>query len=322
MHQNYIKYNTKTASKSTPYFTGKTCSPLLCYRKTNRTNSCGNAIANSQGLLHAETGFSYFGARYYDSDILTGWLSLDPMADKYPGLSPYAYCAWNPIKLVDPDGRDWYQNELTGAIYYNIKIRGAEAAGTGAMKGDGWKYLGENNMFTTDGFNKSDWDIIRRNNGKFTYDKLSNSFNMELSLDGDRAKSVMESVGYKQVPTQVVTYNDTYTQEFNVLNEHTINVTYGNIYEYTEKVAYFPESYSEIRRSSLDDVYGKIDYIKNNIPYASRQTINYRKTGLNKIFPGLSAIHGGIHNYVNYYNMGNITNYSGNNTLINEILRK
>ena len=52
----------------------------------------------------SETGFSYFGARYYDSDILTGWLSVDPMGDMYPGLSPYAYCAWNPIKLVDPDG--------------------------------------------------------------------------------------------------------------------------------------------------------------------------------------------------------------------------
>ena len=54
----------------------------------------------------SETGFSYFGARYYDSNILTGWLSVDPMADKYPGLSPYAYCAWNPVKLVDPDGRE------------------------------------------------------------------------------------------------------------------------------------------------------------------------------------------------------------------------
>ena len=51
-----------------------------------------------------ETGFSYFGARYYDSDLMTGWLSVDPMADKYPSLSPYAYCAWNPVKLVDPDG--------------------------------------------------------------------------------------------------------------------------------------------------------------------------------------------------------------------------
>ena len=59
----------------------------------------------------SETGFSYFGARYYDSDILTGWLSVDPMSDKYPNISPYAYCAWNPVKLVDPDGRmigDYY----------------------------------------------------------------------------------------------------------------------------------------------------------------------------------------------------------------------
>ena len=52
----------------------------------------------------SETGFSYFGARYYDSDILTAWFSVDPMADKYPGLSPYAYSSWNPVKLIDPDG--------------------------------------------------------------------------------------------------------------------------------------------------------------------------------------------------------------------------
>lgn len=51
----------------------------------------------------AETGYSYFGARYYSSD-LSVWLSVDPMADKYPGLSPYVYCTNNPVKLVDPNG--------------------------------------------------------------------------------------------------------------------------------------------------------------------------------------------------------------------------
>ena len=54
----------------------------------------------------SETGFSYFGARYYDSDLMTAWLSVDRLADKYPSLSPYAYCAWNPIRLVDPDGEE------------------------------------------------------------------------------------------------------------------------------------------------------------------------------------------------------------------------
>lgn len=34
------------------------------------------------------------------------WLSVDPMADKYPNISPYAYCEWNPVRFVDPDGRN------------------------------------------------------------------------------------------------------------------------------------------------------------------------------------------------------------------------
>jgi len=52
-----------------------------------------------------ETGYSYFGARYYNSDISI-WLSVDPLSDKYPNLSPYAYCGNNPVKLVDPNGME------------------------------------------------------------------------------------------------------------------------------------------------------------------------------------------------------------------------
>ena len=51
-----------------------------------------------------ETGYSYFGARYYDSDLSGLFLSVDPMADKYPSISTYAYCAWNPIRIIDPNG--------------------------------------------------------------------------------------------------------------------------------------------------------------------------------------------------------------------------
>ena len=38
-------------------------------------------------------------------DNVSKWLSPDPLSDKYPEISPYAYCNWNPVKYIDPDGR-------------------------------------------------------------------------------------------------------------------------------------------------------------------------------------------------------------------------
>ncbi len=31
---------------------------------------------------------------------------MDPLSDKYPSLSPYMYCAGNPVRLVDPNGME------------------------------------------------------------------------------------------------------------------------------------------------------------------------------------------------------------------------
>ena len=62
-----------------------------------------NFLFNAKELDN-ETGLYYYGARYLDP---TGgmWLSVDPMWEKYAGMSPYNYCAGNPVKMVDPDGR-------------------------------------------------------------------------------------------------------------------------------------------------------------------------------------------------------------------------
>ena len=80
------------------------------YRPQNQILPQGNLAATASYTFSAkekdsETSLSYFGARYYTSD-LSVWLSVDPMSDKYPSLSPYTYCANNPIKLVDPNGED------------------------------------------------------------------------------------------------------------------------------------------------------------------------------------------------------------------------
>lgn len=85
-----------------------------------------------------ESGFHCYGARYYWSELLTGWLSVDPMADKYPNISPYHYCHWNPVVLVDPDGcmDDWVES-VEGIIYWDDNATSQETT----KKGE--KYLGK-----------------------------------------------------------------------------------------------------------------------------------------------------------------------------------
>ena len=53
--------------------------------------------------LDEETGLYYYGARYLDPTN-AAWLSVDPLFEKYVGMTPYGYCAGNPMKLVDVDG--------------------------------------------------------------------------------------------------------------------------------------------------------------------------------------------------------------------------
>ncbi len=43
--------------------------------------------------------------RLYDARV-GRWLSVDPLFEKYVGMSPYNYCMLNPVMMVDPDGRE------------------------------------------------------------------------------------------------------------------------------------------------------------------------------------------------------------------------
>jgi len=67
-----------------------------------------------------ESGMHYYGARYYDSR-LSRFISVDPLADQFPGWSPYNYTLNNPINMIDPDGRapDWIKEEnADGSVTY------------------------------------------------------------------------------------------------------------------------------------------------------------------------------------------------------------
>ncbi len=112
------------------------------------------------------TKFDYFGARYYDSNIAL-WMSVDPMADKYPGWSPYNYCANNPIILVDPDGKApnavWGffiggGVELVGQMTTSMIINGDSF--TEAFKNVDWTDVGTSAVIGAASSGLSSWNAI------------------------------------------------------------------------------------------------------------------------------------------------------------------
>ncbi len=47
-----------------------------------------------------------YGARYYDA-ALGRFTTVDPSSENYYAFNPYSYCVNNPIKYIDPDGKDF-----------------------------------------------------------------------------------------------------------------------------------------------------------------------------------------------------------------------
>ena len=78
---------------------------------TQKTGNFNPTYTFSGKEKDEETGYSYFGQRFYDSQ-LSFWLSVDPMKGKYPSLTPYNYCANNPIILKDLNGNEWVNVHL------------------------------------------------------------------------------------------------------------------------------------------------------------------------------------------------------------------
>ena len=53
-----------------------------------------------------------------DIQTVSRFISIDPNAERYYSISPYAYCNNNPVNCIDPDGRDWYRHNETGNYYW------------------------------------------------------------------------------------------------------------------------------------------------------------------------------------------------------------
>ncbi|MBR6042100.1 MAG: RHS repeat-associated core domain-containing protein [Paludibacteraceae bacterium] len=74
------------------------------------------------------TGLYDHGARSRNP-ISTLWYGVDKLYEDYADLSPYSYCAGNPVKLVDPDGNAfWVAGAVIGDAIVGAVINGVATA--------------------------------------------------------------------------------------------------------------------------------------------------------------------------------------------------
>ena len=124
----------------------------------------------------SETGFGYFGARYYNADISV-WLSVDPLADQYPSTSPYMYVLGQPIALIDPNGMNaWIPPTEDGGAWT-------------AESGDSpWSLYDQAGLGSVDEAK----DLIRANNKKNNNNRSSET----MVYEGDKINIPGSSSGY------------------------------------------------------------------------------------------------------------------------------
>ena len=135
------------------------------YAFGSRWSSGDQAISDNRYLYNgkesqssADVGYLDYGARMYDPE-LGRWFNNDPLAEKYYTMSPYVYCANNPIRFIDPDGMDIFRfDEETGEMILEVQ---------------------------TD----DDYDQI----GKFKYDKETKTYKLKTNRKG-KAKTKIDKI--------------------------------------------------------------------------------------------------------------------------------
>ena len=157
--------------------------------------------------LDEETGMYYYEARYYAPPT---FISRDPLMSEKHWLTPYHYCSNNPVGRVDPTGMmdDWYENELTGEVFYNSQM-GRNDAGKGNMTGEGWQWMGDNNMFdeVNDAFVNDNLDFLYSNGGQFSpYNSITTGgpeYVYEMRFGGN-SEAFMSKMGYDKKPLTAI----------------------------------------------------------------------------------------------------------------------
>lgn len=141
-----------------------------------------------------------YGARIYDAQI-GRWFCLDPKAEKYLDWCPYVYVINNPIKLRDPNGKEWvdakgnpiYQNgKYTKYATKELKDIGniLQSTKTGKEQFNKLIAAGQKTQLVINN------NEIKREKGQLSYKmgRTDNQFTIEIGKDNKKTSDVTASI--------------------------------------------------------------------------------------------------------------------------------
>ena len=214
-------------------------------------------------------------ARYYDCLIPT-FKSQDPLAEKYPWLSPYNHCANNPMRFVDKDGRI-LRDENSEIVYLTNGVTTTLSHPSGSTE-----TLEVGFIFT----NKFTPIMVFRNtseNIEWDTNCHGKSFtNGKFWINNDQIDPLLKDDNYKSIPLKKAEAGDIILFHGTSRNEHsmTVSETDGTIFGTTvegieglgtstvehpfNKAWVLPNNSTVIRKGEIDIEISNeiIDYIK------------------------------------------------------------
>jgi len=187
----------------------------------------------------------------FKSEYSSRWLSPDPLAEKYPQLSPYVFCANNPLKFVDKDGRILHLADNYAGAMKNIAQIAATTKGGQVMD----RVIGLNDKYT---LNSTFWT------GSSKYDPSSGDINYvadpwRSEIDGGVINSMLV-MGHETFHA----YDDSYGNFFR--NDPTFTesraVSFGNYLRSEYSLSPMRESYGLIKDANFHQ-FGSDEKISN-----------------------------------------------------------